>query len=53
LRNATVEDGHERLALADVVRLRLAPPAERRLFGRSQTRTQPALNLSDVAIRLY
>ena len=44
---------HQRLALADVVRLRLAAPAERRLFGRSQMRIQPALQLSDVAIRLY
>jgi hypothetical protein len=44
---------HARLALADVVRLRLAAPAERRLFGRSQMRIQPALQLSDVAIRLY
>jgi hypothetical protein len=42
-----------RLALADVVRLRLAAPAERRLFGRHQLRTQPALELNDVAIRLY
>jgi len=42
-----------RLALADVVRLRLAAPAERRLFGRHRLRTQPALELSSVPIRLY
>jgi hypothetical protein len=42
-----------RLALADVARLRLAAPAERRLFGRQQLRSQPALALGDVPIRLY
>jgi hypothetical protein len=42
-----------RLALADVARLRLAAPAERRLFGRQQLRPQPALALGDVPIRLY
>jgi hypothetical protein len=41
------------LSLADVVRLRLAAPAERRLFGRQQMRLQPALELGDVPIRLY
>jgi hypothetical protein len=41
------------LSLADIVRLRLAAPAERRLFGRQQTRLQPALELGDVPIRLY
>ncbi len=44
---------NHRLSLADVVRLRLAAPSERRLFGRHQVRTQPALELGDVAIRLY
>jgi hypothetical protein len=43
----------KRLALADVVRLRLAAPAERRLFGRHQLRTQPTLELGSVPIRLY
>lgn len=43
----------KRLALADVARLRLAAPAERRLFGRRQLRPQPALALGDVPIRLY
>jgi len=43
----------DRLALADVVRLRLAAPAERRLFGRQQLRPQPSLALGDVPIRLY
>lgn len=47
----TNDDG--RLALNDVVRLRLAAPAERRLFGRQQLRIQPALKLGDVPIRLY
>jgi hypothetical protein len=42
-----------RLRLADLVRLRLAAPAERRLFGRQQMRLQPALELSEVPIRLY
>jgi hypothetical protein len=42
-----------RLALADVARLRLAAPAERRLFGRQQLRPQPALALGEVPIRLY
>ncbi len=41
------------ISLADVVRLRLAAPAERRLFGRQQMRLQPALELGDVPIRLY
>jgi hypothetical protein len=43
----------KRLALADVARLRLAAPAERRLFGRQQLRLQPALAVGDVPIRLY
>jgi hypothetical protein len=42
-----------RLAPRDHIRLRLAPPAERRLFGRHQRRPQPALTLGDVTIRLY
>jgi hypothetical protein len=42
-----------RLALNEVVRLRLAAPAERRLFGRQQLRIQPALKLGEVPIRLY
>lgn len=46
-------NGRSPLALADIVRLRLAAPAERRLFGRPQMRTQPALELGDVPIRLY
>jgi hypothetical protein len=41
------------LALSEVARLRLAAPAERRLFGRQQLRSQPALALGDVPIRLY
>ena len=41
------------ISLADVVRLRLAAPAERRLFGRQQMRLQPALELGEVPIRLY
>jgi hypothetical protein len=41
------------LSLSEVVRLRLAAPAERRLFGRQQMRLQPALELGDVPIRLY
>jgi hypothetical protein len=48
----TTNNGN-RLALADVARLRLAAPAERRLFGRQQLRPQPALALGDVPIRLY
>jgi hypothetical protein len=47
------ETQHNRLPLSDVVRLRLAAPAERRLFGWQQSRTQPALELGDVPIRLY
>jgi hypothetical protein len=46
-------DLNHQLPLADLVRLRLAPPAERRIFGRQQMRTQPALNLCGVPIRLY
>jgi hypothetical protein len=42
-----------RLARRDHIRLRLAPPAERRLFGLHQRRPQPALTLGDVTIRLY
>jgi len=42
-----------RIATRDAVRLHLAAPAERRLFGRHQRRAQPALMLGDVAIRLY
>jgi hypothetical protein len=42
-----------RLTFTDGLRLRLAPPAERRLFGRSQRRAQPAFILNDVALHLY
>ena len=44
---------HERLALSDIARIRLAAPAERSLFGQPQRRAQPALKLSEVDIRLY
>jgi hypothetical protein len=48
----TTNEGN-RLRLGDVARLRVAAPAERRLFGRQHLRPQPALTLGDVSIRLY
>jgi hypothetical protein len=42
-----------RRSTRDTVRLHLAAPAERWLFGRPQRRAQPALTLGDVTIRLY
>jgi len=44
---------NKRLPLSDVVRLHLAAPAERRLFGRHRMRLQPALQMDDVPVRLY
>lgn len=44
---------NNRLPLSHALRLHLAPPAERRLFGRHHRRAQPALHLGDVSIRLY
>lgn len=42
-----------KLSQLDAMRLRLAAPADRRLFGRNQKRPQPVFTRGDVSIHLY